>query len=433
MSYTSFIRFMDDVIEKAKFFGLFALILLVTMSYAPDGSDTRQFQEKLMVLSIMAYGSLYFGNFWATIFFLLNTVLLINNGLDVGVGQTLNLFACFFLFAVSRAFFTTNKTELITNVIKCILTLNLVWMFLQVLSIDPLFIGRASYGPVLWGQSFNLPIGLFHLQAALGMFLALCTPFLIKRGWTIPLLLTIPIILTSCAVAILAHATMLLYGAFYIRMVTFKRKIFYFIITAIVVLGACIGVFSDYTRDKLTGGSRFENWHLYIRSALQKPLFGYGPDSFRNLTPSKKYNFYSDEDYNPMVIDYSNPEKPMARYHSADEGKRIDRFGGREPKHYAIWQEAHNEYIQIFFEYGLLGLLICFGFMKDVYKRFRLSIDSVEVRVFFGAVLCYLIFSITQFPFHLARIALFLPVILGAFFAKTDKDWDTFVKGVSND
>ena len=381
-----------------------------------------------MVIAIMSYASLYFGNFWLSLFFLLNTGLFLYNGIDVGASQTVNIFLCSLLFAISRVFFTTNKADIITNALKCILLANIVWMIMQVCSIDPLFIGRASYGPILWGEAFNTPIGLFHLQAALGMFLVLCIPFLITSGWTIPLLLTLPIVLTSCAAAILAHAVMLLYGAFYIRMVVFKRRIIYILVMGVVILGACAGIFSDYTRDKLTGGSRFENWHLYIRSSLQKPLFGYGPDSFRNLTPHKKFNFFSDEDYNPMIMDYTDPNNVRARYHSANEGERVKRFANREPKHYATWQEAHNEYIQVFFEYGIVGLFLIGGFLCDVFKRFRLSIDSVEVRCLFGAILCYLIFSITQFPFHLSRLALFLPVILGAFFAKTDKDWDMFVK-----
>lgn len=428
MNYTHFVNFMDELFERAKLFGLFALILLVPISYTSAGLDTRAFQEKIMLISVMSYASLYFGNFWVSLFFLLNMALFISNGMDVGSGQTINIFICSLLFAISRVFFTTNKTDVITNVFKCILLANLVWMIFQVCSVDPLFIGKASYGPVLWGQSFNLPIGLFHLQAALGMFLVLSVPFFITSGWTIPLLLTLPIVLTSCAAAILAHAVMLLYGAFYVRMVIFKKRILYALVTGLVVLGAGVGIFSDYTRDKLTGGSRFENWHLYIRSSLQKPLFGYGPDSFRNLTPKKKFNFYSDEDYNPLVIDFSDPNNVLARYHSANEGERVKRFAGREPKHHAIWQEAHNEYIQIFFEYGIFGLFLIGGFLCDVFKRFRLSIDNIEVRCLFGAILCYLIFSITQFPLHLSRLALFLPVILGAFFAKTDKDWDMFVK-----
>ena len=130
-----------------------------------------------------------------------------------------------------------------------------------------------------------------------------------------------------------------------------------------------------------------------------------------------------------MLMDYSQPDKAIARYHSADEGKRIERFKGRMPKTFSHWSEAHNEYTEMFYQYGLIGIGLIFLFFRELFIRVRLCMENKDVRILFGCVLAYLSFSLVQFPFHLARTAIFFPVILGALFAYTDKDWKLFIKG----
>jgi hypothetical protein len=420
-------KFFDNLIDKLKVWGLFAMLILAPICYT--AGDLRVFQERVMTLSIMSYASLFFGCIWITLFFALNVALFLWNGMDVGSTQVFNIFICSILFAISRTFFSLNKIDVIFNALKVLLLISLSWGILQLLSIDPVFIGRDPTGQIVHNKSFNLFCGAFSLPACHGMFLALCLPFFLSLGWLIPILLIIPIYLCNSAAVYLTASAMFIYGFLYIRMVTFRNKIFYYIILSLLALGGIAGIFYDYNRDPLTGRSRFENWHTYIKYSLARPIFGWGPDSFRNLTPNKRFLFFSDEDYNPIVMQYNSADSATARYMSADEGKRIERYRDRTPKSLSEWHEAHNEYIQIFFEYGIVGLLIIGLFLKEICGRFRLSIDSIDVRILFGAILCYLIFSITQFPFHLARLAFFFPVILGAFFAKTDKDWDTFVKG----
>lgn len=420
-------RFFDILIEKAKVFGLFLILLLVPICYT--SGDIRKFQETTMVVAGMAYASLFFGSIWITLFFLLNIGLFIWNGCAVGSGQVVNIFIACILFTASRSFFQKRSMDILVNSFKILVLLNLSWMILQLCRIDPLFLRQDSLGVIQWGQPFMMPSGFFNYQAAIGMFFSLAMPFFFSFSTILPLLLLIPICLASSSACYLSGAVMAIYGIFYIRLFTFKRKIIYWLLFICIAFAGIFGIYRDFSIDKLTGNSRFENWHLYVKMSLNHPLFGHGPDSFRNTTIHKNYTFASDEDYNPLIMESMPDGNFLAKYYSADEGKRIDRFKGRVPKSFAEWREAHNEYIQVFFEYGLLGLILIGFFLYEIFRRFRLSTDSKEVRVLFGAILCYLAFSTTQFPFHLARIVIFLPIILGAFFAYTDKDWDIFVKG----
>ena len=383
------------------------------------------------MLSIVAYSSLYLGSIWMTAFVLLNLALFLWNGGTVGGQQVINIYFACILFGLSRNFFVGRKMTILYTALKWLLAVNLIFMLMQSFGIDPLFLGQYSDGRKMWGQTFQAPTGLFALQAALGMFLAITIPFLFTGGILLPILLLIPIFVCKSAGVYLASFVAFIYSFLYIRFLRFRKPWVYAIFFTFAAGLCASGIMYDYAKDRLTGGSRFENWHLYTRMALAQPLFGYGPDSFRNRTPHKNFTFISDEDYNPMTLYFEGGNQAIASYYSADEGKRQERFAGRKPKSFSEWREAHNEYIQLFFEYGLAGLFLLGGLCREIWIRFRLSIEKEEVRVLFGAMLCYAIFSIVQFPFHLARTALFFPVFLGAFFAYTDQDWDTFVKGGS--
>lgn len=424
-------RFYDLLIERSKTIGLFLILFLVPICYG--SGETRIFQEKVFVIAGMSYASLFFGSVWITAFFLLNMGLFIWNGSVVGSAQVMNIFVGCILFTAARSYFSRNSNGLntFTNAMKGLVALNLVYIVFQLFRIDPIFISQDSRGIEQWGIAINNPFGMFNYLAAMGMFFSLAMPFFFSFGLWLPLLLLVPMALASSVACYLSGTLMALYGLFYIRMITFKRKIFYWLLALVLVSGGAWGVYKDYSTDPLTANSRYESWHMFIKFACAKPLFGYGPDSFRNITPHKNFTFSADEDYNPLVMRKMNDEQTLASYYSADESKRIPRFKNRIPKTFADWGEAHNEFIQIFFEYGLFGLTLVGFFLYEIFSRFRLSTDSKEVRVLFGAILCYLAFSTTQFPFHLARIAVFFPIILGAFFAYTDKDWDTFVKGRS--
>ena len=114
--------------------------------------------------------------------------------------------------------------------------------------------------------------------------------------------------------------------------------------------------------------------------------------------------------------------KASFRYHSADNGKWVERFQGKKPVNPVGWQEAHNEYLQLWFEYGLIGLIILFFFFRDLIFRFRQAPKTSEILTLFGCLITYALLSIVQFPFHLARISGIFTVILGAYYAKTDKE-----------
>ena len=157
-------------------------------------------------------------------------------------------------------------------------------------------------------------------------------------------------------------------------------------------------------------------------------LLGWGPDSFRNYNKNKKFLFKSDEDYNPMLMEKKDATTEILSYYSVDMTKLPDNLKGRIPKNINTWGEAHNEFLQFLFEYGLFGVLFISLFLKEMYDRFVLSNKSREVLALFGMLMVLFLASMTQFPFHVARISGILGILLGAYFSFTDKQY-AIIKG----
>ena len=320
------------------------------------------------------------------------------------------------IFMVSRAYFKDRSVkEVIVTPLKYTLALSLIFMVLQGFHIDP--ISLPIHGTeVITNESYNLMSGLFFGEAFSGMFIVIVASLLTFFTPWIGVLLIIPAVLSRSCAVMLAYPFLIAFF-FYYRL----RKWFIPCVIAMSLLGVGYMI-HDERKDNLTFYSRFEHWHLVFQKFCEKP-FGYGPDSFRNTNNLKNFMFYSDEDYNPGLVIIDGTQGKF-QYHSADRGKWVTRFNGRKPLRPTAWQEAHNEYFQIIFEVGVLVFLIMIGFFNDVWKRFRLADKNNEVLGLFACLVVYAILSTTQFPFHLARISGIFGIILGAYYAKTDKAID---------
>jgi len=177
--------------------------------------------------------------------------------------------------------------------------------------------------------------------------------------------------------------------------------------------------FKDFSGDKLTYASRFESWHMILKKSSHN-LLGWGPDSFRNYSKDKNFIFLTDKEYNPIFSEKPNETTEIMRYHSADAGKWEARFKGKIPTGINKWTEAHNDYLQGLFEYGIGFIILLFFFFKEVYLRFHRSDKSPEILALFACLCVYALVATTQFPFHLARLSAPFGIILGAYFALTN-------------
>ena len=85
------------------------------------------------------------------------------------------------------------------------------------------------------------------------------------------------------------------------------------------------------------------------------------------------------------------------------------------------WDNAHNEYIHLFYELGYPFLILGGFLFYHIYMTFKRSRRSKETVALLSCLIVFAIFSITQFPLHISRIGHLLPV-LGAMFVISTKE-----------
>ena len=107
-------------------------------------------------------------------------------------------------------------------------------------------------------------------------------------------------------------------------------------------------------------------WRLALDASFERPWLGYGIGSFGTLFPA---------------------------YHQG--------FGG-EP-----WKQAHNEFLELFFDGGIVGLSI--GVAAAVMPFLRIAHWWREEKMlpYFLVYIALLVNALGNFPFHLAPFALY--------------------------
>jgi len=121
-------------------------------------------------------------------------------------------------------------------------------------------------------------------------------------------------------------------------------------------------------------------WKKAMSDALIHPVKSWGLDSFRNQTKMKKHIYVMNVTKNK-------------------EGQII---------HADIWDNPHNLYVSLLFEWGIISLFILGGLLRYYAIRFNRCVKSPNVVGLAGFLIVLLIVSIGQFPLFLARLACFI-------------------------
>ncbi len=431
------------VTSKARSWVLFAFLFTVPISFKMNFPDGRVFQEVYFQSAAMVIGSLFFGNIWITLFFVYSFAQHFFYGGITGYSQCMNIFLTGILFACSRSFFKTHDFKPFALALYVTFLVSACFMVAQAFHVDPLStpVNMQTLEPLKY-QSNGLIGGLFQLPAFSAIFITLVASLFIFLNSWIGIFLVLPLIDSRCSAAFLAWSFLIPFFIYWRRIkvpvpiffrfkerkwsipfTKWKKVLFFWPFLLISLIGFILYTSYDFKSDKDTYNSRFENWHLMLRMSLANTL-GWGPDSFRNENKAKNFFFSGDRDFRPMLQTINHHEKTTTfRYHSADESKWPERFKGKIPdvERLLLWDTAHNEFLQVFFEGGVFCVFLLFFFLKDIYVRFRESEKTNEVLALFACLCVYLLTSTTQFPFHLARLSGIFGVILGAYYAKTEQ------------
>lgn len=87
------------------------------------------------------------------------------------------------------------------------------------------------------------------------------------------------------------------------------------------------------------------------------------------------------------------------------------------------WIWAHNEYIQTFFEMGIIGITGLFFYFKGRFKDIRESLSIPDVQVLSGFMISLMIISFAQFPFHAAKLVVLCLFLMATLHSKAKEDY----------
>ena len=159
------------------------------------------------------------------------------------------------------------------------------------------------------------------------------------------------------------------------------RKLYFYILLLTILIGGSLYVwFVD-----MPGGQfahRFYIWdHTFSHALKFSPFFGSGIGSFARWAPMMNQGAL-----NPAPL---------------------------------VWIWAHNEFLQVFFEMGIAGLVIIFCYIKGMFKGFAQTIKGNTTVALFGCFLAILLVSSFHFNFHLGKTAPVCIFLMALFHLKT--------------
>lgn len=177
-----------------------------------------------------------------------------------------------------------------------------------------------------------------------------------------------------------------------------KRKLFWITIPIIIPLMLFVSKFTRNDPNHMSESLRRTHvWQMVISKTLLSPWTGIGMGSFKQ---QRILEFYKDGDFK---------SREFIQFKLCPENKpAVDEAIRKHTGHgwiTAIWDNPHDEFIYVFFEYGIVGLVLIGGFIFTIFRRFNVqSLHSNETIALMASFIALLIFSTGHFPFYLARM-----------------------------
>lgn len=250
---------------------------------------------------------------------------------------------------------------------------NVAMMALQIYGLDPLL----SQSGVIQEDRLDMVVGFMRLKVHVGVLAALLAPLMLAHAkFFLPLLIPMLYFSESSAAVVAVAVAFLVY--FYHTM---PKKWFYAVVSGLFIASACYVIFYD-----MPGGQfaeRLKVWHATISLSLKSnPWIGNGIGSFA------KMNLNTIQGNNTLIG----------------------------------WTWAHNEFVQAFYEFGIVGLVMIFAFLHKHLKDLK-YFDRDKSTIALGAsVWAVIMVSLFHFPFHIGRFSHICLFLIGAYISKVNCD-----------
>ncbi len=347
-------------------------------------SDQRQAHQMIFMLACISLFSLILRNIWVTLFVLWTVFLYSFFKFTTGSVYLTTIFLGASYYFITKISFDKKHINLFINSILWFLVANLFYMAIQLLGYDFIY-GKWQYIQITGVDPYLIsnktPYGFMNHLSILGTFIALCIPLLATRGSKTSLLgsflLFIPLIVIKTSLCFISGGLGLLFVLY------FKLKKWFFGVLVVLLLVCSLFYISKVDRP---GTERLTQWKYVLNDAIVHPITGWGLDSFANVTPQKDFR------YAQTITQF--------------------KLKGKDRTSILWWDNPHNLYISLFYEFGLFGLLFFICYVYFLFDKFGKSIRNLNTIGLAGFILGFLVFSIGHFPIFLARTAV---VIIPAF------------------
>jgi len=208
------------------------------------------------------------------------------------------------------------------------------------------------------------------------------------------LLSVLPLVLTQSRSGLLGFASGISLTVLLISAQRGKRRLIYGLVSLLLLAGVAASaiwfIFPAFKRriiQAFHGDIRLQIWPDTLNMISEKPLFGYGPGSYTySFAPFR--NLLSQSDL-------------YLRY-------------------------AHNEYLHVIAEYGLLGLILLMAAwavlttkMYRVYKDGSSAKDRILAAGVLGVIFCSLVHAVFDFQFHMFANCMILIVAVSALLGRS--------------
>ena len=372
---------------------LFVLFFLICPIFFYGGefnfgaSTMRINQMQFFQLGCFAMLILLIENLWIALFIVWAVFLYCYYGFTMGGEYVQNIMLGGLLYYITRRLWGKKDLSWMFKSLLWVAGLNLVWMLGQKFGFGDLIYNNPKGGEIID------PVGLMGIKMAIGMFFAMMVPVAMYFRWWLAIPCFIPIYFSQGSTAVAG-------GVFAFMYVTwFKSRRWFFTLLIPLILVGGLYVYKDSKAGMMIDRARM--WKLVTKDALMHPIVGWGLDSFRTKTMIKPFLYWKNArtGYTERGVERMNADGSGTRTFKggfANEGDALD-----------PWDNPHNEYIGLFYEFGLPAIILLVVIIWEFYSLFSPTRELIALS---AILLVTAIVSIGHFPFHLARTA-FIPVI----------------------
>lgn len=287
---------------------------------------------------------------------------------------------CLVAYAISRVK-RFNRTTICIGIFVSVMV-QYSWLIVQAWNADPIFNSL-----LIKGQ--DEMVAFFGSKDQMGSFFAITAPVMFMVHPLLVALCVAGVILSKSAFAFMGLLAGCSIAAWYRSSKVFSVFVFFILCCAVCYFAKVdkigkadfttrLSVWSEATGAVYNGSLPIEKdgKHIIIQT---NPVYGYGFSSFLNVFP---YVISKDNSFNYVDEKFTH---------------------------------AHNDYIEILFELGWIGFSVLIILLGTFVWGFITSKKTIELAVYFGAIVAYLCNAMGNFVTHIATSGMLIVVLYGLY------------------